>query len=113
MPRALKKTVKGTKSAEPVKAKTARRVIKPSTRRAHAEGAFEGPHARHQGFEGDEAHGWRSPPQSRYPRRRSRPPPVRFSVFRLLLHSSTLPPGLPVTFGRVVLTYASGRGVWD
>ena len=31
MPRAFNKTVKGTKSAKPVKAKTARRVIKPWT----------------------------------------------------------------------------------
>jgi Transposase domain (DUF772) len=66
---------------------------------AHAEGAFEGPHARHQRFEGDEAHGWRSSPQSWYPRRRSRPPPVRFSVFRLLLHSSNLPLSQPVPSG--------------
>src|ERR1700683_118987 len=62
-------------------------------RRARAKGAFEGPHTRHQGFEGDEAHGWRSPPPSRYPRRRSRPPPVSFSVFRVLLHSD--PPAAP------------------
>ena len=32
MPRALNKTVKGTKSAKTVKAKTARRVIKPWTK---------------------------------------------------------------------------------
>src|SRR5271165_1966698 len=29
---------------------------------AYAEGAFEGPHPRHQAIEGDEAHGRRSPP---------------------------------------------------
>src|SRR6478609_567290 len=80
-------------------------------RRTHAEGAFEGPDAGHQGLEGDEAHGRRSPPQSRYPRRRPRPPPVSL-IFRALLHSrppaawSTTPlPGL-------VLIYASGGG-WE
>ena len=43
MPRALKKTVKGTKSANTAKAKTARRVIKPWTK----ERIDRADHARH------------------------------------------------------------------
>ena len=53
-------------------------------------------------------------PQSRYhsalPRR---PPPVRFSVFRLVLLPTSTPCRLvsQVPSGDVVLAYASGRGV--
>ena len=66
MPRALNKTVKGAKSAKTVKAKTARRAIKPWTKedvrmlKAHSKARTPVP----QGFEGDEAHGWRSPPRA-------------------------------------------------
>ena len=89
MPKALKtvKNAKIVKAAKP--AKSARRVVKPQGRRAHAEGSLEGPHARHQGIEGDEANSWRSPAPSWYPRPRTRPPPVRFSVFRVI--SAPLP----------------------
>ena len=101
MPRALNKTVKGTKSAKDCEGEdgTPCHQAMDERRRAHAEGAFEGPDARHQGFEGDEAHGGRSPPQSWYPRRRPRPPPVSFSIFRVLLHSVPLPPSQPCPFG--------------
>ncbi len=63
-------------------------------RRPRVEGSLEGPHARHEGIEGDEANSWRSPAPSWYPRRRTRPPPVRFSVFRLV--SAPLPIGAPI-----------------
>jgi hypothetical protein len=86
MPKALKKTVKNTKIVKAAKpAKSARRVVKPWTKedvrtlKAHS----KDPHAGHQGIEGDEAHSWRSPAPSWYPRSRTRPPPVGFSVFRV------------------------------
>ena len=88
MPKALK-TVTNAKAVKVAKsAKSARRVVKPWTKedvralKAH-------PHARHQGIEGDEAHSWRSPAASWYPRPRTRPPPVRFSVFQVI--SAPLP----------------------
>ena len=91
MPKALKtvKNAKIVKAAKPAKPGTSRCQAVDQGRRAHAEGSLEGPHARHQGIEGDEAHGWRSPAPSWYPRPRTRPPPVKFSVFRVI--SAPLP----------------------
>ena len=64
-------------------------------RRPHVEGSLEGPHARHESIQGDEANSWRSPAPSWYPRRRTRPPPVRFSVFRLVSAPRLIGPPIP------------------